>query len=590
MPFKTKDEIDSFSKYKSGIKTDLARINATPMKFHYYEKFRFDEKVGPLLLIGDVPSKMLEDINKVTKGQVKGRCHLENDNIQFDKAGGAEMKYDTVKKLVKEVGLAKDVRLGAAPEEENKLAGKELGDKFQGEDKKLGWRTEDPARKDLDTTTTKYERTPEERAKSQAIPTAKGDLTDSAGTALHGRQGFVMDPKTGQVHTFEPGVVDLPGGKKQSTHHSTPLAGAPVAGAGHLVTEGGKVKEIHDDSGHYKPSAEFTLQVVQQLEALGVSLRDNKKLTDEKGVDVTEEYKAKYKEIQQRIGALQAAYDKEKQKLGTAFNPAKLNPALIGFRADIQKNLAELRALGVAPANRPAVVQLQGKTGLSAEEFQGVKGDLAKINAVLEKKTGKKNLLPANTEPKWLQGVDALNLKIGEVLKVRLTTEQFAQTGGNEKAIRDKAQVVAALNERDKTGLTAEEFQGAKGDLAKINAILEKKAGRKNVLPANTDQKTLQSLDALNLKIGEALKKAPAHEPAGAAKVAIDAQGEKTRTREQEARPKSVADRIDELGGEDKIVKLGFPKKELAYLQEDDKLAFLKGEIDLAEAKSRANI
>ena len=64
MPFKTKDEIDSFSKYKSGIKTDLARINATPMKFHYYEKFRFDEKVGPLLLIGDVPSKMLEDIGR----------------------------------------------------------------------------------------------------------------------------------------------------------------------------------------------------------------------------------------------------------------------------------------------------------------------------------------------------------------------------------------------------------------------------------------------------------------------------------------------------------------------------------------------
>jgi hypothetical protein len=109
-------------------------------------------------------------------------------------------------------------------------------------------------------------------------------------------------------------------------------------------------------------------------------------------------------------------------------------------------------------------------------------------------------------------------------------------------------------------------------------------------LPAATDQKTLQSLDALNLRIGEALKKAPAHEPAGAAKVAIDAQGEKMRTREQEARPKSVTDQIAELGGEDKIVKLGFPKKELGYLLEDDKLAFLKGDIDLDEAKSRANI
>jgi hypothetical protein len=521
---------------------------------------------------------------------VKGRCHLENDNIQFDKAGSGDMRYVSVAKLVKLVGLSKDVRLGAGPEDEDKLVGKELGEKFQGEDKKLGWRTEDPARKNLDTTTTKYERTPEERAKSQAIPTAKG-LTDSAGTALQGKQGFVMDPKTGQVHTFQSEAIDLPGGKKQLTHHSTPLAGAPVAGAGHLVTESGRVQEIHDDSGHYRPSAEFTLQVVQQLEALGVSLKDNK-LTDAKGVDVVPEYKAKYKEIKERIGALQAAYDKEKEKLGAAFNPAKLNPALTSARADIQKNLAELRALGVAPANRPAVVQLQGKTGLSAEEFKDVKGNLAKINALLEKKTGRKDLLPANTEAKWLQGVDALNLKIGEALKVRLTTQQFAQTGGNEKAIRDKAQVVAALNERAKTVtvLTAEEFEPVKGDLAKINAILEKKTRRKNLLPANTDAKTLKSLDALNLQIRDALKAAPVHEPVGAAKVAIDAQAEKMKTREQEAKPKTIEERIAELGGEEKIVKLGFPGDKLGYLGADDKLAVLKGEMTIKEVRSKTGV
>lgn len=587
MSFKTIEDIESFSKYKSGIKSDLGKITGTPVKFHYYEKFKFHDKVGALLLVGEIPPKMIEDINKVTKGMVKGRCHLESGSLQFEKTGGAEMKYVTVAALVKTVGSDKDVRLGTGPEDGNKLAGKELGAKFVGEDTKLGWRTDDPSKKDLDTTTTKYERTPEERAKSQAVPTAKGKLEDSAGNVLHGEQGFVMDPKTGQVHTFKGAVADLPGNKKQSTHHSTPLAGAPVAGAGHLVTEAGKVKEIHDDSGHYKPSAEFTLQVVKQLEALGVSLNDQT-LLDEKGVEVVAEYKKKYADIRQRIGTLQMDYDKEKIRLGAAFDPANPSPALKSARVGIEKNLSELRALGVAPANRPATVQLQGKTGLSDQEFQGVKGDLAKINALLEKKTGRKNLLPANTAPEWLTKVDALNLKIGEALKVRLTTQQFAQTGGNEAAIRAKAAAGALINDRSKVGLSAEEFQAAKGDLAKINAILVKKTGKK--LPADTDRKLLQDLAGLNLKIAEALKERPAHEPTGTAKDAIDAQRDKMKTREQDAKPKTIAERIIDLGGDAKIESLGFPKGKVAYLSADDQLSFLKGDIDLSEAKDRAGL
>ncbi|HEX3747539.1 MAG TPA: hypothetical protein VHW09_26565 [Bryobacteraceae bacterium] len=587
MSFKTIDDIDSFSKYKSGIKADLGRITGTPVKFHYYEKYKFHDKTGALLLVGETPPKMLEDINKVTKGMVKGRCHLESGKLQFEKTGGAEMKYATVAALVKAVGADIDVRLGAGPEDGNKLVGKELGAKFAGEDTKLGWRAEDPSKTDLDTTTTKYERTPEERAKSQAVPNAKGRLVDSAGTALHGEQGFVMDPKTGQVHTFKSGVADLPGNKKQSTHHSTPLAGAPVAGAGHLVTEAGAVKEIHDDSGHYRPSAEFTLQVVKQLEALGVSLKDET-LLDGKGVEIVAEYKKKYKDIQQRIAALQIEYEKEKARLGTAFNPANASPALKGAREGIEKNLAELRALGVAPANRPAKVQLQGKSGLNDQEFQAVKGDLAKINALLEKKTGRKDVLPANTPPEWLTRIDALNLKIGEALKVTLTTQQFAQTGGNEDAIRAKAAASKLINDRSKVGLSPEEFQAAKGDLPKINAILVKKTGKK--LPADTDKKLLQDLTALNLRIAEAMKERPAHEPTGAAKDAVDAQREKVKTREQDAKPKTLAERIIDLGGDAKIESLGFPKGKVAYLTAGDQLAFLQGDIDLSEAKDRAGV
>ena len=128
----------------------------------------------------------------------------------------------------------------------------------------------------------------------------------------------------------------------------------------------------------------------------------------------------------------------------------------------------------------------------------------------------------------------------------------------------------------------------AKGDLAKINAILVKKTGKK--LPADTDRKLLQDLAGLNLKIAEALKERPAHEPTGTAKDAIDAQRDKMKTREQDAKPKTIAERIIDLGGDAKIESLGFPKGKVAYLSADDQLSFLKGDIDLSEAKDRAGL
>jgi roadblock/LC7 domain-containing protein len=306
-----------------------------------------------------------------------------------------------------------------------------------------------------------------------------------------------------------------------------------------------------------------------------------------KGEDVTPEYREKYKQIQARVAKLESELKKQKTTPEGKFDP---NPELIGLRAEIQKQLVELRALNAAPANTPAKVQLQGKIGLTEEEFQTAKGDVARINAILEKKPGgRKNVLPANTPPGTLSSLEALNLKIGEALKVTLTTEQFSQTGGNEQAIRAKAQAVAALNERANTGLTAEEFQGVKGDLAKINDILEKKTRRKNFLPAGTDPKTLQSLDALNLKIRAALQ-SPAHKPDGEVKAAIQAERAAMSARETAAKPKSLQELIEEAGGEKAIIRLGFPAGDLEFLPDDDKLAFLKGEIDLETAKERAGL
>jgi len=57
-------------------------------------------------------------------------------------------------------------------------------------------------------------------------------------------------------------------------HHSSFLAGNPVAMAGHIWIERGKVLKITNNSGHYKPSEEMMSQLVKYLEEKGVDLTD----------------------------------------------------------------------------------------------------------------------------------------------------------------------------------------------------------------------------------------------------------------------------------------------------------------------------
>ncbi|MGW1742618.1 hypothetical protein ACWCPQ_27865 [Nocardia sp. NPDC001965] len=56
--------------------------------------------------------------------------------------------------------------------------------------------------------------------------------------------------------------------------HSSYLAGGPVAGAGTIRVEKGVLKELTNESGHYKPNRAMTIQVAQRLHELGVPMRD----------------------------------------------------------------------------------------------------------------------------------------------------------------------------------------------------------------------------------------------------------------------------------------------------------------------------
>ena len=55
-------------------------------------------------------------------------------------------------------------------------------------------------------------------------------------------------------------------------HHSSFLAGEPVAGAGLMQARKGLLVDLNDRSGHYRPPEKLFQQVIDRLQALGVEI------------------------------------------------------------------------------------------------------------------------------------------------------------------------------------------------------------------------------------------------------------------------------------------------------------------------------
>ncbi len=95
-----------------------------------------------------------------------------------------------------------------------------------------------------------------------------GKPFDTAGASTHwggdGRAIFVMDSQ-GNLYASSDHVVG-------EFHHSSFLAGGPVAGAGEIVVRDGRVILITDRSGHYQPPPQYLQQVLDQLESQGVDV------------------------------------------------------------------------------------------------------------------------------------------------------------------------------------------------------------------------------------------------------------------------------------------------------------------------------
>jgi hypothetical protein len=144
-------------------------------------------------------------------------------------------------------------------------------------------------------TITKYDRTPEEQQKSELEVSESGTMQTKDGNVMQGKKGYVVDPKTGKLHYFEETreevevEVDDPttGGKKkikqlQIKHHTTPLSGEDVAGAGDIEFKNGVIESISNSSGHYKPKAVQLIQTLEELLKQGALLDKTYEVIDPK--------------------------------------------------------------------------------------------------------------------------------------------------------------------------------------------------------------------------------------------------------------------------------------------------------------------
>lgn len=97
--------------------------------------------------------------------------------------------------------------------------------------------------------------------------TSKNDYFDTAGFVTHfsgpGKAIYVMSP-AGNLHVSSHSVGHR--------HHSSLLAGNPVACAGEIEVKRGRIVWLSNKSGHYLPGREHLLQVLAMLQKKGVPL------------------------------------------------------------------------------------------------------------------------------------------------------------------------------------------------------------------------------------------------------------------------------------------------------------------------------
>jgi hypothetical protein len=436
-------------------------MKSKPVRFWYCAK---DEKGKPRLLFDQVkvPQSAIDAVLK--KAQDKT---VATGTMRLEKSG----ELNVVTKSVPPSSLARGVQVvaresNAMPKAINlvtqaMLESKELGARYKDEDKKTGWRVPDKltqrpgespedfaARqkkaeqvRESDVTTTKYYNDAE-RKEAEIRFKPSGVAKDADGDRMEGQHGFVIDPKTGKTYQFDDKVDVLPGGKKQTHHHSSPLAGGAVGGAGHLEFKDGHIKKVDDQSGHYKPDARTTYNAVKQLDKQGALVRP-------KGDGTTE---TKVSLLDKNAGITDEQWDEVKGDKDKIKQQAKLNQLKqpLGEQAYAKlmlKKPDELKKM-MASGKYKNVDELKAKLGeIELKKLEAeVKNDSSKLEAKAKELnvTLKKVKLDDNN----LNNQTVTNFEVGQANALETKKSQFLQSKGNENQMRNKDRMLSELLEK----------------------------------------------------------------------------------------------------------------------------------------------
>ena len=250
---------------------------------------------------GQITSRMMRQLERQAMGD-SGSSKLPQwppADPQEKQPSATEQKRQKIMSGIKKT-RTKDSEggdLSFAGKDDTPLAGKQLVGHYKGEDKSVAWRAGDfnkwaanrnrdpndpETRKeweklrDGDRITTRYDTDPDARETSRLKEKGNGTVerTHEKRQYAGDEQGWVMSPDTGSIHTFDPGLSKQENGKRQTTHHSSPLAGGNVAGAGMMTVKDEHITEITDESGHYRPEGEYTYQAVNEMAKRGLLDRE----------------------------------------------------------------------------------------------------------------------------------------------------------------------------------------------------------------------------------------------------------------------------------------------------------------------------
>jgi len=270
-----------------------------------------------------------------------------------------------------------------------------MGPEFAGEETSMAWRGGPApapgrppnrlveARRAGQQTLTKYDSVQEREARAAApdedgrLRNAAGEVVASPSSERPSRLGYSIDPATGALYLFPADTqlltqkwVTDPATEKQvrqllSLHHTTPTAGGAVAGAGEiLVDHTGRVTEISNKSGHYKPGAVQMIQTVEMLIRNGAFL--DKTWVGADGKALTGKELRLFQHATERQGRVERN------------RAALLRPPVGGrshekIEAEIREDLAKiaevrraLAKLGAGPSNRVRPVRVRFIEGAEA--------------------------------------------------------------------------------------------------------------------------------------------------------------------------------------------------------------------------------